>query len=170
VERLTQSFCTLSRIRITNLTFSRCKIAGVRIAIFWGMTPCSLVDKCQILGGFKSVEPPRSQWPTRQHYLLLIFSNVKVSTKFYKVNRILPVILFTYRTQLDLSALCLCFSPPNQEKNATLFLRTCCFYPADGTDKLSWNIGTKYQPTSRSIRDERKPQACTVCASWVNFR
>jgi len=86
-----------------------------------------------------------------------------VSTKCYKVNSTLPVILFAYRTQLDLTALCLRFSPPNQEKDATLFLTTCCFYPADGMDNLSRNIGTKYQPTSCNIRDERKPQACIVC-------
>jgi hypothetical protein len=92
------------------------------------MTPCSLVDKCQILGGFKSVKPPRSPWPARESLLLLILSNVKVSTKFYVVNNIVPVILFACRTQLDLSELCLRFSPPNQEKDATLFLRTCCFF------------------------------------------
>jgi hypothetical protein len=128
VERLTQIFCTLPRIRITDLTFTRSKIADVRITVFWGMTPCSLVDKCQLLGEFKSVKPPRSPWPARELLLLLILSNVKVSTKFYIVNNIVPVILFACRTQRDLSELCLCFSPPNQEKDTTLFLRICCFF------------------------------------------
>ena len=53
--------------------------------------------------------------------LLPILSSVKMSTKFYIVNNIVPVFLFAYRTKLDLYALCLRFPPPNQEKDATLF-------------------------------------------------
>jgi hypothetical protein len=65
-----------------------------------------------------------------------------MSTKFFIVNNFVPVILFARRTQRDLSELCLRFSPPNQEKEATLFSQNMLFFPADGADKLSGNIGT----------------------------